>query len=64
MCVVMVTDKSTVSAGFKANYQAVSSDVSKQTPSAGKKGRSQIQLITSGQALPPSIGEKFWVIGG
>ena len=29
-----------------------------------KKGRSQIQLITSGQALPPSIGEEFWVIGG
>jgi len=63
MCVVMVTDKSTVSAGFKANYQAVSSEVSKNI-GGKKKGRSQIQLITSGQALPPSIGEKFWVIGG
>lgn len=62
MCVVMVTDKSTVSAGFKANYQAVKAGV--KTDIGRKKGRSQIQLITSGQALPPSIGEQFWVIGG
>jgi hypothetical protein len=67
MCVVMVTDKSTVSAGFKAHYQAVAKDVDKKAAGKGnKRGQrgQEIELITSGQTIPASIGENFWVIGG
>jgi len=71
MCVVMVTDKSTVSAGFKAHYQAVAHDVDQKAVTKGsskKRGsRGQdIELpgVTSGQKIPKSIGADFWVIGG
>ena len=37
MCVVMVTDKSTVSAGFKANYQVIELGMKTKGSSLGSK---------------------------
>ena len=47
--------------------QAVAKDVDKKAAGKGNKrgqGGQEIELITSGQTIPASIGENFWVIGG
>lgn len=60
LCVVMVTDKSSVSAGFKASYEAISID---HAPSPEQRSRSKNTELVDRHEIPQSIGRPYWVIG-
>lgn len=63
LCIVMVTDKTSVSAGFEATYQAISKDSVPVKDSQGSRSNELELVKTERVNIPDSIGKNYWVIG-
>lgn len=62
LCVVMVTDKTSVSAGFEATYQAISK-TSVPVKEVSRSNELELEIKTERVNIPDSIGKNYWVIG-
>jgi len=62
LCVVMVTDKTSVSAGFEATYQAISK-TSVPVKDVSRSNELELEIKTERVNIPDSIGKNYWVIG-
>jgi len=63
LCIVMVTDKTSVSAGFEATYQAISKNSVPVKDSQGSRSNELELVKTERVNIPDSIGKNYWVIG-
>ncbi|CAG5110821.1 Oidioi.mRNA.OKI2018_I69.chr2.g5179.t1.cds [Oikopleura dioica] len=63
LCVVMVTDKTSVSAGFQATYQAIAKSAVPVRETQGSRSNELGFSNTERVQIPESIGKKYWVIG-